>query len=50
MNKEKNEGYTAFLYGITKNPHGNLTEARKSWWDGWEEALEEDVQNHEEWR
>ena len=60
MNKEKSEGYTAFLYGITDCPYDKyniryvmLTHycpQSENWWKGWYKAEEEDIQSHEEWR
>ncbi len=49
--RRKNEGYTAYQYGITVNPYERMTADRENWWKGWEEAQQEDIQNHEEeWR
>ena len=50
MNEEKSEGYTSYLYGITKCPYYKHTTENLNWWYGWHLAEEEDVQNHEEWR
>lgn len=52
--KERNEGYTAFLYGIVECPYrlAIKSDGQKNldWWIGWHDAEEEDIQNHEEWR
>ena len=48
--KERNEGYTAFLYGIVECPYKTTSQKNSDWWIGWCDAKEEDVQNHEEWR
>ena len=45
--RRKTEGYSAYERGVTVCPYERLTVERVNWWNGWEEAQNDDIKEHE---